>query len=170
MKRKIRIRNYMLSFYFPILLSVPLSFPLATQFIEKYIFRDWEFLKYLMILIVVDTLVSGAYHLKNKDLSSKGFSMIMTKLIVYSAILIVSHVIGNFTVEGGNVEVYTWFRAVACNALIIRESLSIVENAGKLSPSLVPQRIRKYLSDFDEFGDRKPDRTKERKGAEDGIQ
>lgn len=154
----------MLSFYFPILLSVPLSFPLATQFIEKYIFRDWEFLKYLMILIVIDTLVSWVYHIKNKDFSSKGFSMIITKLFIYSAILIVSHVMGNFTVEGGNVEIYTWFRAVVCNALIIRESISIVENAARVSPTLVPQRIRKYLSDFDEFGDKKPKAIKEMKG------
>lgn len=160
MKALHKIRNYMLSFYFPIILSVPLSFPVMTAFIEKYVFRDWEFLKFLMILVIVDTAVSWVYHLKNKDFSSKGFSMILTKLLIYSAILIVSHVIGNFTVEGGNVEVYTWFRAVACNALIIRESLSIIENSAKVSPSLVPSRIRKYLYDFDEFGDKKPDKKK----------
>lgn len=90
--------------------------------------------------------------------------MIITKLFIYSAILIVSHVMGNFTVEGGNVEIYAWFRAVVCNALIIRESISIVENAAKVSPTLVPQRIRKYLSDFDEFGDKKPETIKEMKG------
>lgn len=159
-----KIREYVMSLYFPVLLSIPISFSNTASFIEKYVFRDWEFLKYLMILIVIDTLVSWVYHIKNKDFSSKGFSMIITKLFIYSAILIVSHVMGNFTVEGGNVEIYAWFRAVVCNALIIRESISIVENAARVSPTLVPQRIRKYLSDFDEFGDKKPETIKEMKG------
>ena len=61
------------------------------------------------------------------------------KLIIYSALLIVSHVLGNFTVEGGNIESYTWFKSVVCNALIIRESISIVENTSKLYPNLVPR-------------------------------
>jgi hypothetical protein len=37
-------------------------------------------------------------------------------------------------------------------ALIVRESVSIVENAGKISPNLVPSWVRKYLRDFDENG------------------
>ena len=152
MKRLKALRNYVCSFYLPILLSVPLSWVSAISFVEKYIYSDWEFLKYLMILIILDTIISWVYHLMIKDFSSKGFGMIAIKLLIYSALLIVSHVIGNFTVEGGNVEVYAWFRAVVCNALIIRESISIIENAAKVNPSLVPQRVRKYLADFDEKG------------------
>lgn len=152
MKRITKFKSYLYSFYLPIILSIPLSFSTTASFIEQYVFRDWEFLKYLMILVVIDTVVSWIYHLKNKDFSSKGFGMIAIKLIIYSSLLIVSHVIGNFTVEGGSIESYTWFRSVVCNALIIRESISIVENASKLYPGLVPQRIKKYLDDFDENG------------------
>lgn len=150
-----KLRSYLCSFYFPIFLSLPLSLVSTTPFIEKYIFNDWEFLKYLMILVILDTLISWAYHLKIKDFSSKGFSMILTKLLIYSSILIVAHIIGNFTIKGGNVEIYTWFNSVACNALIIRESISIIENAAKINPNLVPQRIKKYLADFDENGSKK---------------
>lgn len=150
-----KLRSYLCSFYFPIFLSLPLSLVSTTPFIEKYIFNDWEFLKYLMILVILDTLISWIYHLKIKDFSSKGFSMILTKLLIYSSILIVAHIIGNFTVEGGNVEIYTWFNSVVCNALIIRESISIIENAAKINPNLVPQRIKKYLVDFDENGSKK---------------
>lgn len=150
-----KIREYLCSFYFPIFLSLPLSFVSTTAFIEEYIFSDWEFLKYLMILIIVDTIISWVYHLKNKDFSSKGFSMVLTKLLIYGSILIVAHVIGNFTIKGGNVEIYTWFNSVACNTLIIRESISIIENAAKINSNLVPQRIRKYLADFDENGSKK---------------
>jgi phage-related holin len=152
MKSMSKFRNYLYSFYLPVLLSVPLSCASITAFIEKYVYNDWEFLKYLSILIIIDTVISWVYHLKKKDFSSKGFGMIFTKILIYSGMLIVSHVIGNFTVEGGNVEIYTWFRSVVCNALIIRESISIIENSAKISPTLVPARIRKYLADFDENG------------------
>jgi phage-related holin len=141
-----KIREYVMSLYFPVLLSIPISFSNTASFIEKYVFRDWEFLKYLMILIVIDTLVSWVYHIKNKDFSSKGFSMIITKLFIYSAILIVSHVMGNFTVEGGNVEIYTWFRAVVCNALIIRESISIGENTVIVLLTVDNSTIRVHLN------------------------
>lgn len=152
MKHINKFKNYIYSFYFPVLLSIPISFSNTASFIEQYMFRDWEFLKYLMILVVVDTLVSWVFHLKNKDFSSKGFGMIAMKLIIYGALLIVSHVLGNFTIEGGSVESYTWFKSVVCNALIIRESISIVENTSKLCPNLVPSQIKKYLADFDENG------------------
>ena len=60
--RKIhKIREYVMSFYFPVLLSIPISFSNTASFIEQYMFRDWEFLKYLMILVVVDTLVVGSF-------------------------------------------------------------------------------------------------------------
>ena len=152
MKPMSKFRSYICSFYIPFLLSAPLSCVSVTAFIEKYVYNDWEFLKYLMILVIIDTIISWVYHLKKKDFSSKGFGMIFTKILIYSGMLIVSHVIGNFTVEGGNVEIYAWFRSVVCNALIIRESISIIENSAKISPTLVPARIRKYLADFDENG------------------
>jgi phage-related holin len=119
---------------------------------KKYIFRDWEFLKFLVVLIVIDTLVSWVFHLRKKDFSSKGFAMIMTKLFVYSCLLIVAHVLGGYTIDGQVTTTFTWFRSLMSTALIVRESVSIVENAGKISPNLVPSWIRKYLRDFDENG------------------
>ena len=73
-------------------LDTHLSTIIIVDWIEKYIFRDWEFLKFLVVLIVIDTLVSWVFHLRKKDFSSKGFAMIMTKLFVYSCLLIVAHV------------------------------------------------------------------------------
>lgn len=78
--------------------------------------------------------------------------MIMTKLFVYSCLLIVAHVLGGYTIDGQTTTTFTWFRSLMSTALIVRESVSIVENAGKISPNLVPSWIRKYLRDFDENG------------------
>ena len=153
MERKQRIhyiKAYLGSFCYPLLVAIPLS-PIV-DWIEKYIFRDWEFLKFLVVLIVIDTLVSWVFHLTKKDFSSKGFAMIITKLFVYSCLLIVAHVLGGYTIDGQITTTFTWFRSLMSTALIVRESVSIVENAGKISPNLVPSWVRKYLRDFDENG------------------
>lgn len=140
-----------MSFYTPILMAFPFSF--ITDFLEKYVFKDWEFLKYLIVLIVIDTLVSWIYHIFFiKDFSSKGFGMIVVKLIVYGSIMIVSHVMGSFTINNMPQETFTWFRSLVLTALIVREGLSIIENAGKIYPAGIPVWIRKYLKDFDEHG------------------
>lgn len=153
MERKQRVhylKAYLGSFCYPLLVAIPLS-PIV-DLIEKYIFKDWEFLKFLVVLIVVDTLVSWVFHLRQKDFSSKGIGMIFTKLFVYACLLVVAHVLGGYTINGESTETFTWFRSLICTALIVREAVSIVENSGKINPNLVPSWIRKYLRDFDENG------------------
>lgn len=142
--------NYIASFFFPLLVAIPLS-PII-DWIEKYIYKDWEFLKFLVVLIVIDTIISWIYHIIHKDFSSKGFGMILIKLIIYGALLVIAHVLGNYTIDGQTTTTFTWFRSLMCTALLVRESISIIENIGKLNANLVPLWIRKYLKDFDEHG------------------
>lgn len=144
------VKSYLGSFCYPLLIALPLS-PFV-DWIEKYIFRDWEFLKFLVVLIVIDTLVSWVFHIKQKDFSSKGFGMILTKIFIYGCLLTMAHVLGSYTVDGHVSTTFTWFRSLMCTALIVRESISIVENSGKVNPNLVPTWVRKYLRDFDENG------------------
>lgn len=153
MERKQRVhylKAYLGSFCYPLLVAIPLS-PIV-DLIEKYIFKDWEFLKFLVVLIIVDTLISWVFHLKQKDFSSKGFGMILTKIFVYGCLLIVAHVLGEYTIDGQTTTTFTWFRSLMSTALIVRESISIVENSGKINPNLVPVWVRKYLREFDENG------------------
>jgi phage-related holin len=145
-----KVINYAASFFYPLLMAIPLS-PIV-DWIEKYMFKDWEFVKYLIVLITIDTIVSWTYHLIHKDFSSKGFAMIFMKLLVYTSLLIVAHVLGSFTIDGQPNNTFTWFRSLMCTALLVREAISIVENVGKINPELVPVWIRKYLKDFDENG------------------
>lgn len=144
------VKLYMNSFILPITIALPIS-PIVDM-VEKYIFGDWEFLKYLVVLICIDTLISWIYHIIHKDFSSKGIGMIFIKLIVYASLLIVGHVLGHFTIDGQESITFTWFRSLMCTALLVRESISIIENVGKLNPNLVPLQIRKILKDFDENG------------------
>lgn len=142
--------GYLGSFVYPFLFSIPLT-PIVNWF-EKYVFHDWEFVKYLVVLIVFDTLVSWIYHIREKDFSSKGFGMIIVKLFSYTALLSLGHILSNYSINNDQVTTFTWINSLICTSLLIREAISIVENVGKLNPNLVPTWLRKFLSDFDENG------------------
>lgn len=144
------LRSYLGSFMYPLLFALPIS-PFV-NWIEKYVFHDWEFVKYLIIMICIDTAISWVYHIKEKDFSSKGFGMIFVKLFSYFALLSVGHVLSSYTVDGNASETFSWINSLICTSLLIRESISIVENVSKLNPNLVPLWLRKVLKDFDENG------------------
>lgn len=146
----LKMRKYALSFIFPVWLSLPLASILSV--IEKYLFADWEFLKFLVVFMAIDTFSSGWYHIQKKDVSSKGFSRLFTKIIIYSILLVIAHGFASYTVGGVPAEPLKWFRSFICTALLIREGLSIVENLNKVMPGIIPPIIAKYLRDFDEKG------------------
>ncbi len=114
------------------LLAVPVT-PF-TELFERYVFGDWEFVKFLVVLVCVDTGLGFIKHWITHDVSSKAYGMIARKLIVYSCVMILSHVMGNFSIAGEVVDSFVWFRYFACTALMVREALSIVENVEEISP------------------------------------
>ena len=129
------------------LVSIPLA-PILEMF-EKYIFGDWEFVKYLIVLVVIDTLLGFSKHYIRHDISSKAYGMIAKKLIVYSVVMIVAHVIASFTVAGEAIDSLVWFRYFCCSALMVREGISILENTNSIYPGLIPKSIVRRLSEFD---------------------
>lgn len=146
-----RMKSYVMSFMYPILIAVPIS-PLILWF-EKYVFNDWEFVKFLVVLMVVDTILGFAFHLKKHDISLEGFEKIIIKLLSYGAALIVAHNLSSFTIAGDPVSSFNWFRALICTALMVREGLSIFKMIDRLSPGLISPRIKKYLKYYDEEGE-----------------
>lgn len=92
---KKRFRKYAFSFYYPVVMGLPLSF--VADFFEEFLFNDWAYLKFLVSLIVMDTILSWVYHFIKRDLSSKGFSMIGLKLLVYFSLLIMANIASSFT-------------------------------------------------------------------------
>lgn len=148
-----KMKGYAMSFWYPILIAIPIS-PIQGWF-EKYIYGDWEFLKFLVILMVVDTFLGIWNHFKKKDLSLEGFEKILIKLICYGSALIVAHNLSSFQILGSSIDGFSWFRSTICTALVIRESLSIFKQIDKLSPGTIPSRIRKYLKYYDDNGEMK---------------
>ena len=50
------MRKYLYSYYWPFVIAIPIA-PIM-DWIEKYLWNDWEFLNWLVIFIVIDTMTS----------------------------------------------------------------------------------------------------------------
>lgn len=150
-----KMHQYLMSFHIPILLAIPFS-PIVVVF-EKYVFGDWEFVKYLVTAMIIDTLLGFIHHLLQKDFSIEGFEKIFVKVICYGSALAVAHILSSFTVLGDPIEGFIWFRTTIYTALLIRECLSILNNVDKLKPDIVPSRIKRYLKYYDETGEIRKD-------------
>ena len=88
--------------------SIPLS-PIAELF-ERYVFGDWEFVKFLTILICLDTVLGFLKHYLAHDVDSRAFAMIVKKLIAnrYRGIENPFGHIWKYT-DGANIQVTTNF-------------------------------------------------------------
>ena len=119
------------------------------ELFEKYVFGDWEFVKYLVVLVVIDTVLGFSKHYIKHDISSKAYGMIAKKIVSYSIVMIVAHVVATFRVGGEQIESLVWFRYFACSALMVREAISIIENLEVISPGFIPKSIVRRLREFD---------------------
>ena len=128
------------------LLTVPVTPILGA--IDKYIFGDWEFVKFLVVVMVLDTVLGLVKHIIRKDVSSKAWGMISRKVIIYAAVLVLAHVMCNFKIDGEVVESFIWFRNFACSALMVREAISIIENVEEICPGFFPAWVIKKLNGF----------------------
>jgi phage-related holin len=120
--------------------------------VQRYIFADWEFMKFLLVLVAIDTMLSLYRHYHSNSINSKRFAIIIPKLIGYLLLLILSHVIVHFTVEGEQNSLFAWFQTFCYSAIIVREALSILEHFSLLFPSIVPKTILKRLRTIEKGG------------------
>lgn len=118
--------------------------------IRQYIFDDWQFLGFLMVLIVVDTITGVLRSWRQQKVSSRAFSRIFTKVLIYLALLILAHVMANFTVHGKVNVLFQWFDTFIYSAMMAREALSLLENLAAIEPTLVPKVLLKRLAQFSE--------------------
>lgn len=120
--------------------------------VQKYIFADFEFLRYLGVLIVVDTGLGVQRRWAARAISSRGFSRLFTKAGIYLALLVLTHVLSSFTVHGEPNLFFKWFDTFMYSCMMAREALSILEHAALLEPRLVPKALLKRLALVSEEG------------------
>ena len=133
-----------------ILLSISVSF--IIQIFEKYFFNDWQFLGFLVVLMSIDTITGFIKYWKLKQISSKGFSALFIKFLLYSSVLITGHVLTQFQINGNQNIIFSWIDDLIYSAIVVREAISIFENIAIINPELFPQWILKRLKAFDESG------------------
>ena len=130
------------------------AFPLTIMVdVMRYIYQDWEFAKWICIAIVIDTLVSVVKHFIAKDFNSEDFwHKFAKKIFIYIVLLIASNMLNNYTVNGHVVGSTQWIGAYLCVFMLLRESVSIFENANAIMP-IVPAWLLKRLKDFNDKGE-----------------
>lgn len=101
------------------------------MFVEKFIFNDWEFLKYLLMVMVLDiiTALLRVYLKEGSDnITSRGMRQTVIKTVQYFVFLITIHLLTNIHVQGERITIYDWILDVAYTFLIVIEVRSIWEN------------------------------------------
>ena len=132
-----------------VFLAVSVALTPLVNFLECYVFNDWDFMRFMIILIVIDSILGFWRALKANSISSKGFGMIFKKLFVYMSLLILSHVLVNFTIEGEQSLIFLWFDDLVYSAILLRESISILENIAIIYPNVISDKILEKLKDFE---------------------
>jgi phage-related holin len=137
-----------------LLVIFSISLPLTTvlHFVKQYVYSDWEFLIYLFMLIMLDTLCGVILAVKKGKFNSERLSKFFLKLALYCIVLIAVHVIINFKVNGEHPPFLGWFDDFVFSAMIAREGVSIFEKIALLYPGLFPKWLLKKLEYFDNTG------------------
>ena len=125
----------------------------VAQFLERYVFGDCHWVIYLAVLVVLDTLLGFVKHWITNTVSSKEWGDVGIKLLLYSAVLILGHVLGhveNAAASGTNS--LGWFKTFSCVFLMVREAISIVENIEEIHPGFFPAWLVRRLYVIKEGG------------------
>lgn len=135
-------------------MSLIIAFPLSIfAEIGQYFYQDWEFAKWIGVAVFVDTVLGIVKHLIHKDASSEDFwNKFAKKIFVYMILLIIANVLTNYTVGGNVVGTTQWMGTYICTYMIVRESVSVVENVNAIYP-IFPTSIIKRFKDFNDKGE-----------------
>lgn len=106
------------------------------MFVEKYIFDDWAFIPYLLLVMLLDILTAWIRILlkenkegeETEEITSRGMRQSLAKSVQYFVFLITVHALTNIHVRGERIEIYDWILDVAYTFLIVIEVKSIWEN------------------------------------------
>jgi len=130
--------------------AIPLT---AITDYTKYLVQDWEFAKWIAVLVVVDTALGMVKHVIRKDLSSEDFwGGFAKKIFVYIVLMILSNVLANYTIEGEAVGATGWMSKYLCIFMIVREAISVLENTNAIYP-ILPKSLMKKFKDFGDKGE-----------------
>lgn len=131
---------------------VSAAFASVKAIFDTYIFSDWQFVTFLMVLIIVDTLLGTYNAYKKKKLESRAYARLFEKILLYAGLLILTHVLMRFPVAGAATGLFNWLDDTLYCAIMVREALSIFENIAEIKPNFLPIWLVSRFKKFDETG------------------
>lgn len=120
--------------------------------LETYFFNDWEFLKFLLVAILVDSIWGFGLAWKSRTVSLEGFQKFGKKLAEYGTLLVLGHILLNARSGGESITVLSFFTTTIHAYLLVREGISILEKLAQTSPKLVPNWILERLKVYRDTG------------------
>ncbi len=133
-------------------LTVSAAFAGVKTVFDTYIFSDWQFVLFLIAIIIVDTILGTYKAWKSKTLESRAYSRLFEKILLYGGVLVMSHVLISFPISGKATGLFDWVDDVLYCGMMVREAISILENVGEIKPDLLPAWVLARLKKFDESG------------------
>ena len=119
-------------------------------FVEKFVFNDWNYLKFLMVVVAIDFVTGVTKSWKaGKLITSKGWRDTVSKIIQYSAFLICTHVTTHFEVDGQRLMPFDWVNESAYIFLISIEIKSVYENIIGINSNL--DFLKPIIQKFEQF-------------------
>lgn len=112
-----------------------------------------EFLVILVVLILVmfDTILGIMVGIKERKVSSKKFSDLFTKIIVYVILLIATHlpvVVFKDTISQLMLQPV---QSTVLVAVVLRELISILEKSQKLNIFKIPKKLADKLAEYNDY-------------------
>lgn len=121
------------------------------MFLEKYLFDDWEFLKFLIILILIDSAWGVWDAISAKELSKEGFQKGLEKLAIYGTLLVIGHILKE--IKSGNEAMwFSYFTSLIHSYMVVNECISILEKLARRQPKWVPNWLLDKLKSFRDRG------------------
>ena len=152
------------------LLFIGSAFSFFIQFVNKFLWSDWEFIGWMALLITIDTITGTWYAIRMGNFNSNAMKATLSKIVYYGISLIVIHIMSHSTVRGQENSIMAFIMPYIDSTMyayfMLREVVSIGENMGKLGFNIFPVWVMKRLKDFNENGKYTPyDTTNQNPGS-----
>lgn len=115
--------------------------------VNHYILNHSEWIQAIMMAVACDTITGVWKSLENRKFSSYRLGAVFTKIILYALLIRVF-----MDVEQIPSVIAKAFAQMGYGTILVRETLSLVENVEAIRPGTFPKWFVKRLDDFDNTG------------------
>jgi len=116
------------------ILSVGYGAPILA-FFELYIFKDWNFLVSIVLLVFLDSIVGGISAFISKEFSTKTlYKKLSIKIFAITIAIVVIGILKNAVIGGYNNVMSTWIDSSLYAIMLGFEGASVLKNCYKIYP------------------------------------